>query len=165
MRTHYTLWAALSVSAILLAAFLLPTRAFAQGTDSALVRGAVTDASGASIPGATVTMTNDETKIPHKATTDQMGRYIFQVLKPASYTATVESQGFKSVERKNIILRVGDQTDIDFSLSVGSVTQTVEVTAAAALLNTVSGALGSQVTSHTSLTCRCRTGTSPNWLT
>ena len=146
MKRHCILWAALSISTILLAASLLPTRAFAQGTDSALVRGTVTDSSGASIPGATVTMTNDGTQISEKAITDQMGRYIFQVLKPASYTAAVESQGFKTVVRKNIILRVGDQTDIDFSLQVGSVTQTVEVSAEAPLLNTVSAALGSQVT-------------------
>ena len=146
MKRHCILRAALSISTILLAASLLPTRAFAQGTDSALVRGTVTDSSGASIPGATVTMTNDGTQISEKAITDQMGRYIFQVLKPASYTAAVESQGFKTVVRKNIILRVGDQTDIDFSLQVGSVTQTVEVSAQAPLLNTVSAALGSQVT-------------------
>jgi len=120
MKRHCTLWTALSVSAILLAASLLPTRAFAQGTDSALVRGAVTDSTGASIPGAAVNMTNDGTKIPYKATTDQTGRYIFQVLKPASYTATVESQGFKTVERKNIILRVGDQTGHRLTLQVGS---------------------------------------------
>jgi hypothetical protein len=108
--------ATLSVSAALLVAqSLFPTRALAQGTDTALVRGAVTDASGASVPKATVTMTNDGTDVVDKATTDELGRYIFEVLKPASYTAKLEAKGFKTVVRKNIVLRVGDQTDIDFT--------------------------------------------------
>src|SRR5215471_14195774 len=112
----------------------------AQGTNTALVRGTVADSSGASIPGAIVTMTNDGTGVVDKATTDRLGRYIFEVLKPASYTARVEATGFKTTERKNIVLRVGDQTDINFTLQVGSVTQLVEVKSAAPLLNTVSAA-------------------------
>jgi hypothetical protein len=131
-----------------LAASLLPTRAIAQGTDTALVRGSVSDSTGGVVPGATVTMTNDATGIAQKATTDAVGRYIFEVLKPASYTAKVEAQGFKTVMRAKIVLRGGDQTDIDFTLQVGSVTQIVEVSAAAPLLNTVSGALGTEVTNR-----------------
>jgi len=122
-----------------------PSLFWAQGTDTALVRGTVADTSGGVIPGATVTMTNDDTGVVDKAATDRLGRYIFEVLKPAPYTARVEATGFKSVERKNIVLRVGDQTDINFTLQVGSVTQTVEVKSAAPLLNTVSAALGTQV--------------------
>jgi hypothetical protein len=128
-----------------IAASLLPTRSLAQGTDTALVRGAITDSRGAFIPGAAVTMTNDGTGVVDKATTDRVGRYTFEVLKPASYTAKVEATGFKTAVRNNIVLRVGDQTDIDFTLQVGSVTQTVEVKSAAPLLNTVSAALGTQV--------------------
>ncbi len=143
LRVKFTI-----LGVVFLAASLLPTRATAQGTDTALVRGTVSDPSSASIPGATVTMTNDGTKISAKATTDQLGRYIFEILKPASYTATVQAQGFKTEVRKNIVLRVGDQTDIDFTLQVGQTTQTVEVTSAAPLLNTVSAALGTEVTNR-----------------
>jgi hypothetical protein len=118
----------------------------AQGTDTALLRGAVTDVTGATIPGATVTMTNVATGVAQKRTTDEAGRYIFNDLRPASYTAKVEATGFKALAREGIVLRVGQQTDLDFQLEVGEMTQTVEVSAVSPLLNTVSGALGTEVT-------------------
>ena len=131
---------------ILLARILAPIPVHAQGFDSALVRGVVMDSSRAFIPGATVTMTNDGTKVVQTATTDAMGRYIFNVLPPASYTATVTMEGFKTLVQPNIVLRVGQQSDLDFTLAVGAVTQTVEVKGAAPLVNTVSAALGTEVT-------------------
>jgi hypothetical protein len=134
-----------TVLTIVLAAWAFPRCARAQGTDTALLRGTVTDTSGGVIPEATVTMINEGTKVSEKMLTDAAGRYIFNALKPASYTATVEAKGFKALVQPNIVLRVGQQTDLDFQLQVGQLTETVEVTGAAPLLNTVSGALGSQV--------------------
>jgi hypothetical protein len=118
----------------------------AQGTDTALLRGTVGDPTGAVIPGATVTMTDDATRVSNRIKTDSAGRYIFNALKPASYRATVEAQGFKTLVQPGIVLRVGQQSDLDFSLQIGTTAETVEVTATAPLLNTVSGALGTQVT-------------------
>ena len=111
-----------------------------------MLRGTVTDASGAVIPGVTVTMTNVGTKVAEKRTTNESGRFVFTDLKPSAYTATVEAAGFKTLVRDNIVLRVGQQTDLDMKLEVGEITQTVEVSAEAPLLNTVSGALGTEVT-------------------
>lgn len=91
-------------------------------------------------------MTNLGTKVAEKRTTDEAGRYVFTDLKPAAYTATVEAAGFKTLVRDNIVLRVGQQTDLDLKLEVGEITQRVEVSAEAPLLNTVSGALGTEVT-------------------
>ena len=142
-QSVFPIWGALIV---LLSAFLTPIPSRAQGTDSALVRGVVMDTSKGFIPGATVTMTNDGTKVSQTAVTDAMGRYIFNVLPPASYTATVKMEGFKTLEQPNIVLRVGQQSDLDFTLEVGAVTQTVEVKGAAPLVNTVSAALGTEVT-------------------
>src|SRR5689334_4560243 len=82
---------------LMLGAAIYPSRMCAQGTDTALLRGTVTDPTGGVIPGATVTMTNDATQVAEKKTTDVAGRYIFNVLKPASYTTTVEARGFKTV--------------------------------------------------------------------
>jgi carboxypeptidase family protein/TonB-dependent receptor-like protein len=130
---------------VFLAASLFPTRALAQGVDTALLRGTVSDPSGAVIPAATVTMTDDATKVATKTASDEAGRYTFNALKPASYTATVEAQGFRTLVHPSIVLRVGQQSDLDFTLAVGQRTETVEVTGTAALLNTVSGALGTQV--------------------
>ena len=136
----------LIAASTLVAASLFPSLLHAQGSDTALVRGAVTDTSGAVIPGATVTMTNVGTQVSEKRTTDGAGRYLFTDLKPAAYTATVEITGFKTLVRENIVLRVGQQTDLDLKLEVGEISQRVEVSAEAPLLNTVSGALGTEVT-------------------
>jgi len=135
----------LSVLSGAMAGLIFPAHSWAQGTDTALLRGTVTDPSGAVIPGATVTMTNDATSVSDKATTDPAGRYIFNILKPASYTASVEASGFKTLVQPKIVLRVGQQTDLDFKLQVGQHTETVEVRGTSALLNTVSAALGTQV--------------------
>ncbi|MGC4053407.1 MAG: TonB-dependent receptor [Paludibaculum sp.] len=125
----------------------LATRpALAQGSDTALLRGAVTDSSGAAVPGAQVTLTDLATGVSGKAITDGVGRYTFNALKPSTYSASVEAQGFKTSTQTNITLRVGQQSDLSFALEIGSATQTIEVKSDAALLNTVSGALGAEVT-------------------
>jgi hypothetical protein len=124
---------------------LLTCTAFAQG-DTALLRGTVMDSSGALIPHAKVTLTNDATNVPEKVETDAAGRYIFSALKPASYKATVEAAGFKTSVQPNIVLRVGQQSDLVFRLEVGQLTESVEITAEAPIMNTVSGALGTEVT-------------------
>src|SRR5207245_49016 len=98
------------------------------------------------VPGVTVTMTNVATGVSEKRPTDSSGRYLFTDLKPATYKATVEATGFKMLIRDNIVLRVGQQTDLDLTLEVGEISQRVEVSAEAPLLNTVSGALGTEVT-------------------
>ncbi|HKX00315.1 MAG TPA: TonB-dependent receptor [Bryobacteraceae bacterium] len=137
------------VPAVLLAlclACLFSSSVLAQGVDTALLRGTVTDSSGAVIPGVTVTMKNVATGVEEKRTTDEAGRFVFTDLKPAPYTATAEAQGFKKLIRENIVLRVGQQSDLDLQLEVGEISQQVEVTAESPLLNTVSGALGTEVT-------------------
>src|SRR5579872_2684408 len=117
----------------------------AQGVDTALLRGTVTDSSGAVIPNVVVIMTNVATGVSEKRPTDQGGRYLFTDLKPATYRATIEATGFKTLIRDNIVLRVGQQTDLDLALEVGEISQKVEVSAEAPQLNTVSGALGTEV--------------------
>jgi len=132
------------ISTLSLIACFAPT-ASAQGLDTALLRGTVTDSSGAIIPNATVTMTNVATSVAEKRPTDESGRYLFASLKPAAYTAKVEATGFKTLIRENVVLRVGQQTDLDLRLEVGEISQQVEVNAESPLLNTVSGALGTEV--------------------
>lgn len=140
--TKLSIW----IVPILLTTSSVPSLLRAQGSDTALLRGTVTDASGAVIPAAIVTMTNVATGVSEKRPTDSAGRYLFADLKPATYTAKVEAVGFKTLVRENTTLRVGQQTDMDFTLEVGEISQRVEVSAEAPLLNTVSGALGTEVT-------------------
>ena len=108
----------------------------------ALLQGTVQDPTNASIPGATVTITNDATGVAKTTTTDEAGRYIFSDLMPASYTMTVSLTSFKTLVRPNVVLRVGQQTVLDFTLEVGSVDTRVEVKGTAPLLNSASAALG-----------------------
>jgi hypothetical protein len=121
---------------------------FAQSTYTAQLRGTVKDASGAVVPKATITVTNPATQVSATETTDDVGRYIFTALKPASYSLKVEAAGFKTIVRSNVELRVSQQTDLDFTLELGEVTETVQVTSESTLLNTVSATLGTEVTNR-----------------
>ncbi|HVN80894.1 MAG TPA: TonB-dependent receptor [Terriglobia bacterium] len=127
---------------------MLPAELMAQAANAAQVRGTIKDSTGAVVPRVSVTITNEATHMSEKTVADEMGRYIFNGLPPASYTMKVELTGFKTVVRTKIVLRVGSQTDLDFTLEVGEVTQTVDVTAATPLLNSVSATLGTEVTNR-----------------
>src|SRR6266849_8878042 len=116
-----------------------------QGTFVAELRGTVQDPAKAAIQGARITIINDATEISEERVTDDVGRYIFNDLRPATYTLRVEAPGFKAAVRPNIVLRVGQQSDLDVELEVGAVSTSVEVQATAPLLNSVSAALGQEV--------------------
>ena len=121
--------------------------AFAQG-DTALLRGTVVDATGAVIPHAKVALTNEATNTSDRVITDESGRYTFNAVKPATYRATVEAAGFKTLVQPAIVLRVGQQSDLVFHMELGQVSESVEVKAEAPIMNTVSGALGTEVTNR-----------------
>src|SRR5438552_16385840 len=112
---HHSRQRVLSVVSIFVMASLFPPSMAAQATYTAELRGTVTDASGALVPGATVTATNDETKVLQTRKTDEAGRYLFNALPPASYTIRVEASVFTILVRPNVVLRVGFQTDLDCS--------------------------------------------------
>ncbi len=119
-----------------------------QASYTAQVRGVVKDQSGAMIPGATVTITNDATGIAGTAHSDDHGFYILTGLRPAVYTIRTEAAGFRVAEQKNVVLQVDQQTSIDFELHPLGVITTVEVTQAAPLLDTESAAIGTDITNE-----------------
>lgn len=121
---------------------------FGQGSYTAQIRGTVTDPTGALIANATVTITNDATGITTVAHTSQEGLYILTGLRPATYTLRAEATGFRTAERKNVVLAVSQETTIDFPMSALKVTETVEVTTAPPLLDTESAAIGTDVTNQ-----------------
>ncbi|HXH49148.1 MAG TPA: carboxypeptidase-like regulatory domain-containing protein [Terriglobia bacterium] len=131
--------------AVLVACAALPVTGWAQGTDTALLRGTVKDPTGAVIPDAAVTATVIATQVQTRTQTDNAGLYILNYLKPGTYTLKVEKTGFKTSLIPSLELRIGTQTDQDVTLQVGSTQQTVEVKGAAPLLNTVNAALGTTV--------------------
>src|SRR4029078_1082674 len=124
------------VAALILAG--LPSTAAAQRT-TASVRGTVTDASKALVPGATVTVTNQDNGLVRTAVTDADGSYTLTELPNGRYTIAVTLQGFKTATRTDIALNVGDHRKVDCELAPGNLTEDVRVQADAAPVKTVGG--------------------------
>ncbi len=132
-----------SVCAVLFALFLT-SFALAQ-QETATITGEVKDASGAVVPGAALTITNIATGVALKSASNEQGLYTVPSLKPGPYTVTVEKSGFKKFVRSGLVLQVAQVTRVDVSLQVGELTNTVEITEAAALLETENSSRGSVI--------------------
>lgn len=109
------------------------------------VNGTVTDQSGAFVPDATVTITNQGTNISDKASTNASGHFLFINLQPGKYALAVEKQGFKKVEVPAFELGVNQAITQPVSLGVGSASETVEVSAQSPLLQASSSELGTVI--------------------
>ena len=123
--------------------------AVALGTVSAQtggqITGEVSDQSGASIPEATVTVTNNSTNVARTTTTNSAGLYSFPALTPGLYQIKVAASGFQTSVTNSIELQVQQTARIDFTLKVGEATQTLEVSANAAVLNTENTTVGTVI--------------------
>ncbi|HEX4166231.1 MAG TPA: TonB-dependent receptor [Bryobacteraceae bacterium] len=107
----------------------------AQNTNSGDIRGTVTDASGAVIPGVAVTLLNTDTGFVKQLVTNSVGLYDAVSILPGHYTITYYREGFEKVVRSGIMLEVGE-ISVDAQLSVGGTQQAVQVTEEAPLLET-----------------------------
>lgn len=101
--------------------------AFAQNITGTIL-GAVTDGSGAVVPGAEITVTDKATNQAVTVRTNDEGLYQAPSLKPGAYQIKVSAPGFKTVVREGVALRVEDKLRLDFTLEAGEVTATVSVT-------------------------------------
>lgn len=108
----------------------------------ATVSGIVEDASGAVIPGSTVSFRCIETGLLRSTITDGSGRYVAMDLDPGTYEATAEKDGFKTEIRTDILLTVGNAADVSFSLKVGPVRDSILVYGGAQLVETVNSSMG-----------------------
>jgi hypothetical protein len=122
-----TLQRAAAVIALLLA---ITGAGLAQETTGTL-RGQVTDPTGASIPGATVEVSGPTLMRTLTVSTDTAGTYTFSTLPPGTYAISTNAKGFTPSKKMNIVLQVGKVLRVDFPLSVGSATETVEISAEA----------------------------------
>jgi hypothetical protein len=132
----------LFVSASLL---LLASHASAQSF-TATVTGKVRDGAGEFVPGVNIMLTNASTNRGFAAQTDGDGDYTVTNLVPGSYVLTAERAGFKKYVQKGITLQVDQTARIDFAMSIGEVSESVQITAEAPLLNTETGAKGQVIT-------------------
>jgi hypothetical protein len=108
-------------------------RAAAQASN-AQVRGLVADTSGAAIPGATVKAVDEDTSVPYSTTSNASGNFTLEQLVPGKYRITAVKSGFGDILHSGIILNAGDRLVQNFSMTLGSVEQTVTVTSTTPLI-------------------------------
>lgn len=120
---------------------ILSLPSLAQSTAGRIL-GSISDQSGASVPGATVVVTDVERGTARTLTTDEAGAYVAADLTPGTYKIHVEARGFKTVERPNVVIEVAMDIRADFALQAGQVSETIVVNEEVPLVNTTSSTLG-----------------------
>lgn len=116
-------------------------RAQAVGT----IVGTVSDPSGAVVPSAKVTVTQEGTGFARTVTANTAGYYVVPSLPPATYSLSVETAGFQTYVQKGIMLQANESATVNVVLEVGATTQTVTVEAGAGLVNTTTSTLSEVV--------------------
>jgi outer membrane receptor protein involved in Fe transport len=119
--------------------------ALAQGGESTEILGLVQDSTGAVVPGVEITATHVATNQVRSLTTGDSGTYVFSAMQPGEYTVRAEKQGFRSEVRTGLVLQLNQKARLNFTLQVGSVAESIEVTASTLLLSTDDATLGNVV--------------------
>ena len=130
-----------SVLMLTVLALTFTTLAYAQ-RDMGTITGTITDTQGGVVPDAKITITEAATGLKYEVQSGTDGTYIRPALKPGIYTITAEAKGFRRIEQQNVNIVGGDRVGVNLVLTVGDVTQAVEVSAEAPLLQTESTTLG-----------------------
>jgi hypothetical protein len=134
-------WSAVCVTA------LLPTLVSAQALYGS-VTGTVKDTSGATVPGATVSILNTQTALERTTVTNETGTYNFTNVVPGNYLVKVSLQGFKEFQQTDVPVTLGQVSRVDVALEVGALTETVTVASEAALLQTDKAEVNTQLKSE-----------------
>src|SRR6202167_137904 len=113
---------------------LLATAGLCSAQDRGTIRGTITDPTGATVPGANVTAKNVETGLSETAKSSNDGVYTIPYLPVGNYNVTTEKTGFRKFEVDNVRVDVTSDVPINVQLPIGSVDQTVEVSAATPML-------------------------------
>src|SRR4051794_8374460 len=111
-------------------------RSFGQAVAVASISGQVSDQTGAAVANAQVTATQTETSLVRKAAADAQGNYNLSNLPVGPYSLTISAPGFKTFQQTGIVLQVGNNFQINARLQVGAVTENVQVTASANMVET-----------------------------
>jgi hypothetical protein len=120
-------------------------------TPTGSIQGLVTDKTGAAVQGASITIVQTTTNGTRNTTSDSSGRYLIPFVEPGIYNVNVEAKGFRSAKQVNILVQVTETRPVDFKLEVGSVNQTVEVSATTENLDVDTSSLGQTIQSETIL--------------
>jgi hypothetical protein len=114
---------------------LLSIHAFGQGETTSAIEGQATDATGAAVSGATVTITSLDTGSTRSVKTDESGRFNFPQLKPGAYKVAMAAQGFEAQTADKVLAGLGQKQAVNFTLKVAHSHETVEVSSEAPILN------------------------------
>jgi hypothetical protein len=128
--------------------FALPVAAFAQ-TGTASITGLVTDDTGATLPGVTITATNQATNVAHVAVTNEAGSYTITPVTIGSYVIKAELTGFRTSTTAPIALEARQVARLDFTMNIGAVSETVEVVGASPILQTETTTVGEVLSGNT----------------
>ena len=123
------------VITMLLGLFIFTALSFGQAQDSILV-GVVTDSSGSAVPGATVTAVNKDTGVKHTSVTGSVGDYRLNNIPVGRYDVSATAKGFATATVANVDLQLNHTSSVNLTLPVGAVSTTVDVTEAAATIDT-----------------------------
>ncbi|HYR84906.1 MAG TPA: carboxypeptidase-like regulatory domain-containing protein, partial [Terriglobia bacterium] len=141
----YSLWILLMIAALI----ALTPSLLAQSAGTGALTGTVTDATGAIIPGVTVTLTSTDTNQTRSTITSEDGRYRFALLPPGAYGARFTIPGFKTSEVSSVTVRVTETQVLDRALEVGAQSEQVTVEAQTEVLQTATSTLGTTVGAST----------------
>lgn len=121
-----------SLATLAVCLLLVAVSAYGQGVGaSGNITGTVIDSSGAAVPNAAVIATEPEKGLKRSTTTDSKGEYRLAGLAPAIYEVSAQFSGFQTAKQKNVVINVGETAVLDFHLSVKQLSQEVEVTTVA----------------------------------
>jgi outer membrane receptor protein involved in Fe transport len=129
-------------------ATLICSPVFAQGNLGRIL-GTITDASGGSVSGATVTIIDVQRGASRTLTTDPAGQYVAPDLVPGTYTVRAEAKGFSTIEHTGLLLEVGKDIRVDLTVQPGEQSQTVTVTGELPMVETTNATLGGTLSNQT----------------
>ncbi|MGE0815333.1 MAG: carboxypeptidase regulatory-like domain-containing protein [Vicinamibacterales bacterium] len=130
----------LAVALLLAAATSLSAQ---QGTSQ--IAGKITDEQGAVLPGVTLVVTNEETGVFREVATGASGAFFVSQIVPGRYKLRATLEGFAPLDRNGLVVQVGNTVTVDLTLTVGSLSETVEVTGASPLVDTSSTSVGGNI--------------------
>ena len=132
-------------SLFLLGIILILSSAASAQMDTATVSGVITDQSGGIVVGAEVRVTNSDTNITSTGTSNQSGVYLVTGLKAGRYRIKVMKDGFKGIDLTDLVLNVQDSVSRNFTLQIGSTSESVSVEGDALQINTLDGSVSTVV--------------------
>ena len=136
-------------SVAVIAALLALSTAILAQVERGTIVGRVTDSTGLAVPGADIAVHNTGTNVSFQTKSDEAGGFVAPALNAGEYDVTVKMQGFRAETHRGILIEVGQRVRADFTLQPGQVSETIEVTAEAPLIQNESSTLGTVIAQKT----------------